>query len=243
MNAKEKVETGLAELVEEGGKLLTKFEDKKKPEVRLDYQVWYSKALRAMQLLAADRYEEFRRYYEPDPKRKSLGYGTYVIHDYIKGVAPGAYQLRDFDTRGQAAMGVYNQLLLLTSVVARSKSVLADIQGTLLAELQDEEIDTAEALLRVNARAAGALAGVILESHLQKIAEHRGVKIAKKSPTIADLNEPLKTAGVYDITVWRKLSYFADIRNLCSHKKTEAPTNEQVRELIDGVRWAIKNVA
>jgi hypothetical protein len=244
VGAKEKVQDELSELLKKGNAVLKKFQDTEKlPNVSIDYQSWYSKALKVMQLLAPDRYDEFRRYYEADPKRKGLGYGTYVIHDYIKGVAPGAYELRDFDTRGQAALGMYNQLVILASVIGRSKSILADIQGALLAELQDDEVDTAETLLKVNVRAAGALAGVILESHLQKVAEAHGIKIAKKAPTIADLNDPLKSAGVYDTAVWRKISYMADIRNMCSHKKAADPTAAQAKELVDGVRWAVKNVA
>ena len=244
MSAKKQVQDELNELLKEGNVVLKKFQDTEKlPNVSVGYQSWYSKALKVMHLLAPDRYEEFRRYYEADPKRKSLGYGTYVIHDYIKGVAPGAWDLQDFDTRGQAALGMFNQLVILAAVIGRSKSILADIQGALLAELQDEEVDTAEALLKINVRAAGALAGVILESHLQKVAEARGVKIAKKAPTIADLNDPLKAAGVYDTAVWRKISYMADVRNMCSHKKSADPTAEQAKELVDGVRWAVKNVA
>lgn len=244
MGAKEMVLAELSELLKDGYAVLKKFQDaKNEPNIRIDYQSWYSKALKAMQLLAPDRHEEFRRYYEADPKRKGLGYGTYVIHDYIKGVAPGAYQLKDFDARGQAALGMFNQIVILQSVIDRSETILGDIQGALLAELQDDEVDTAEALLKINIRAAGALAGVILESHLQKVADGHGVKIAKKAPTIADLNDPLKAAGIYDTAVWRKISYLADIRNMCTHKKAADPSAEQAKELVDGVRWAVKNVA
>jgi hypothetical protein len=239
---KQKVQEEFSDLLKQGTAVLKNFYDtEKKPDVSIDYQAWYSKALKAMRLLAPDRYDEFRHYYEADPKRKSLGYGTYVIQDFIKGVAPGAH--RDFDARGQAARGMYNQLIILAAVIARAKSILADIQGALFAELQDDEVDTAEALLKANVRAAGALAGVILESHLQKVAEAHEIKIAKKAPTIADLNDPLKAAGVYDTAVWRKISYMADVRNMCSHKKAADPTPEQAKELVDGVRWAVKNIA
>jgi hypothetical protein len=242
--ARDKIKSALTELVKDGNALLKKFADTdKEPPVHLDYQAWYSKALPVVEWLAKDRYDEFRRYYEPDPKRKSLGYGTYVIQDYLKGVKPGAYALQDFDCREQAAYGVYNQLALLTSVGARADSVLGDIQGALYAELQDEEVASAAGLLKVNVRAAGALAGVVLEAHLQKVAAAHGVKITKKSPTVSDINEPLKAAGVYDLAVWRKLSYLADIRNLCAHKKAQDPSPQQVAELVEGVGWAIKNIA
>lgn len=242
MGIKRKVQEELSDLLKQGTAVLKNFHDTgKKPDVRIGYQGWYSKALKAMRLLAPDRYDEFRHYYEADPKRKSLDYGTYVIQDFIKGVAPSAY--RDFDARGHAARGMYNQIIILAAVIERSKSILADIQGALFAELQDDEVDTAEALLKANVRAAGALAGVILESHLQKVAEAHEIKIAKKAPTIADLNDPLKAAGVYDTAVWRKISYMADVRNMCSHKKAVDPTPEQAKELVDGVRWAVKNIA
>jgi len=97
-------------------------------------------------------------------------------------------------------------------------------------------------LAKVSARAAGALVGVVIEGHLQKVATAHGVKLAKKNPTIADLNDSLKSAGVIDTPIWRKISYLADLRNLCSHKKDVNPTVEQVAELIQGADWLTKNV-
>ncbi len=243
LNTKEKIKKELSELVDSGNVLLEKFRDKKnKPSVHHDYQSWYTKALNVVQWLAPDRYDEFKGYYEPNPKRKSLGYGTYVIQDYLKSVAPGGYGSDNFDCRGQAAIGVYNQCTIIMSLAQLVDSSLANIETVLYADIQDGEIDSAAALVKVNPRAAGALAGVILEGHLQKVASTHGIKIAKKEPTISDLNEPLKQASIYDIAGWRKISYLADIRNLCTHKKDKDPTADQVVELVDGVRWAIKNI-
>ena len=39
-----------------------------------------------------------------------------------------------------------------------------------------------------NLRAAGALIGVLVEGHLQKITSRHEIKISKKNPTIADLS-------------------------------------------------------
>ena len=69
------------------------------------------------------------------------------------------------------------------------------------------------------------------------------MKIAKKNPTVGDLNDPLRQAGVYDTVTWQKIGYLAGIRNLCCHRKPSDPSLEQVTELIEGVNWAIKNVA
>lgn len=241
MNTKEQIKKELVELVNKAGKIITKLQEKDKDyALHHDYQAWYTKALKAVERLAPDRYEEFRRYYEPDPKRKEFGYGTYVIQDYLKGVAPA--RIPSFDTHQQVTQCIYNQYTILASLVARIDSVLMDIESGLFAELQDAELETAKKLIKVSPHAAGALAGVVLEGYLQKIAANHKIKITKKSPTLGEINDPLKNGGIYDTPTWRKIGYFADIRNLCSHKKTADPTVEQVQELIDGVNWVIKNV-
>ena len=244
MPKKQDIKNELDLLIADGQEVLTKLAtEEEKLSIITDYQAWYSRALPAVEKLGRDRYEEFRRYYEPDPRRKDFGYGSYVIQDYVKGVVPNTLRYPNFDSRNQAAIGMYNQVAILKSLSVRIDSLLLDIEGTLYAALQDAEIDTAKHLVKISPRGAGALAGVILEAHLQTVSTHHHIKISKKSPTLSDLNDPLKDAGIYDIPTWRKITYLADIRNLCSHRKTADPTIEQVSELIDGVDWAIKNIS
>jgi len=104
------------------------------------------------------------------------------------------------------------------------------------------EVSVARDLAKVSLRAAGALVGVVIEGHLQKVATAHALKLTKQHPTIADLNDPLKAASVIDTPTWRKISFLADIRNLCSHKKDVEPTKEQVEELIQGAEWLTKSV-
>jgi len=75
-----------------------------------------------------------------DPKRKALSYGTYVIQDFIKGVAPSKYQHPEFDSRAQALQCFFNQLTILKAVTDRIDSVVNNIEGELYAELQDSEL-------------------------------------------------------------------------------------------------------
>lgn len=110
------------------------------------------------------------------------------------------------------------------------------------AELQDEELKVASQLLEINLRAAGAVAGVVLEGHLQRVAVNHGITISKKNPTLGDLNDPLKNEGVYDIVPWRKIQHLADIRNYCDHKKDREPTVDEVKDLIDGTDYVIKTI-
>ena len=242
MNKRETIKSELKALYEAGAKLIVEFQKEKDKQFQYDYQAWYTKALKVVLTLAPDRHGEFRSYYEIDPKRKSLGYGTYVIQDYLKGVAPSKFNHPDFDAREQVVRSFFNQLTILNSLNERVDSVLTNIEGELYADIQDSEIVVARQLAKVSVRAAGALVGVLIEGHLQKVALAHGVVIAKKNPTIADLNDPLKAAGLVDTATWRKISYLADLRNLCSHKKDADPTKDQVDELIQGAEWLTKNV-
>jgi len=242
MPRREQIHKELAALYDQGAALAVSFQKKEEKQFQYDYQNWYSKALKAIASLTPDRYAEFRSYYEVDPKRKSLGYGTYVVQDYLKGVGPSHHHYPNFNVREQVLTCFFNQLTILKSIEGRVDTVLSNIEGELLAELQDNELIVSRQLAKVSPRAAGALVGVLIEAHLQKVASTHDVKIAKKHPTIADLNDPLKAASVIDTPTWRKISYLADLRNLCSHKKDREPSKAQVEELIQGAEWLSKNV-
>jgi hypothetical protein len=208
------------------------------------YQRWYSRAYKLVQSLAPERLAEFSSYYLIDPKRKITDAGNYVIQDYIKGIGARTnhYDQPLWDSNNATAIRVMNQMQIISSLSSRIDSVLQDVTGHLFAELQDSELSAAAQLKKINLRASGALAGVVLERHLQRAAVNHNVAPNKKNPTISDLNDPLKQAGVYDVPTWRKIQLLADIRNICSHQKGVEPTAEQVDELIAGVNLIIKSV-
>lgn len=204
----------------------------------MTYQMWYSRASKVVELLGQERLEEFTSYYRIDSKRKTLDVGNYVIQDYLNNIT--SYNIED--TSSVVTQRVINQFQILKSLESRIESILQDVKGHLLADIQDSELKVADQLRKVNLRAAGALAGVVLEGHLQRVTQNHNISIRKKSPTIADLNDPLKDKGVYDNPAWRKIQLLADIRNLCSHKKGREPTDDEVVELISGVNWVIKSI-
>ena len=203
------------------------------------YQRWYSRACKVVEYLAPERLEEFTSYYRVDPKRKHVDITTYVIQDYIQRIVPSESQ---WDPYYVVRIRITTQVQILDSLSSRIDSVLQDITGHLFADLQDSELTAAVQLKKVNLRAAGAVAGVVLERHLQRATQNHSISIRKKSPTISDLNDPLKQAGVYDLTTWRKIQLLGDIRNTCVHQKGTEPTVEKVDELISGVNSVIKTV-
>ena len=245
MSSSEEVKKEIESLLDNKSKLL-KLAQKDADIVTfgMEYQQWYSRAYKLVEALAPERLNEFASYYLIDPKRKIPDAGNYVLQDYIKGIGArtNSYHTPLWDIHQIASIRVVNQVQIISALFSRIDSVLQDIKGHLFAELQDSELRAATQLQKISVRAAGALAGVVLERHLQQVAVNHNVNISKQNPTISDLNDPLKNRGVYDTSLWRKIQYLADIRNMCSHQKSVEPTKEQVGELISGVNAVIKNV-
>ncbi len=91
-------------------------------------------------------------------------------------------------------------------------------------------------------RGAGAVVGVVLESHLMQVCDNHIIIVKKKAPAINDLAQLLKDNNVIEIPEWRKIQHLADLRNLCDHKKKNEPEKEDIEELIKGVDKLIKNL-
>lgn len=211
---------------------------KKEPlPVVMRYQSWYSKALPLIRQVLPERYQEFKEQYKLD-KRKEIDFTTYTISDYLIGlrVTRGYYKEEVVNPFSAFASKFQHQLFILNSATDRIDSLLANIEAVVQAELFSNEIQAAWDLQKKkHLRAAGALAGVTLEAHLAKVCANHGVAFRKKSPTIADYNEALKSNGVIDIPMWRHIQRLGDIRNMCVHSKDRDPTSNEVEDLIRGV--------
>ena len=205
------------------------FNKDKEQDFHLEYQEWYTPASRAIQTLANERYAEFKSYYEIDPKRKELGYETYVIQDYMKHIVPSSHNYPGFSSRNQVVICLRNQLNILRSVLGKIEMILESIDVQLLSDLQDAELETAYQLMKVNLRAAGALAGVVIEHHLQKATNNHGLKIKKKNPAINDLSQLLKSENLIDtqlgekLHIWQTSATFVRTKRKLSRQKSRLP--------------------
>jgi len=191
-----------------------------------------------------DRLADFVGHYERPKSRKSPTYETYRVQDYLQRLTVTRGYDKEKVVGPDAAIPQFRQqLFILQALERRFESSLFDIRQLVQADLFDSDLEAAGGLLKEKfARAAGAVAGVVLERHLAQACENHGIKIAKKSPSISDLNDALKEASVIDIPQWRFVQHLADIRNLCDHNKAKEPTVEQVEDLVAGVRKTIKSV-
>ena len=215
---------------------------KKLPIFRDVYESWYSEALALLRQLLPDRVSNFISFYEKLKGRKSIDYGNYVIQDYLQRVQV-TYR-GDITADKTAALPQFQQqLAIVKGAKIRFESSLFEIRQLVQADLFDSEIDAARELLKNKFfRAAGAIAGVVLEKHLRQVCDDHAIKISKRHPGIGDLNELLKVNSIIDMSQWRYISFLGDIRNLCDHNKEQEPTTEQVTELIDGTNKVLKTI-
>ena len=212
---------------------------KKLPSFNAKYQAWYSEALALLRQLLPDRVEDFAAYYERPKARKNLDHGTYVIRDYLDGLQSGNGRT----TPSAAYPKFQQQLSIVEACKVRFESSLFEIRQLVQADLFDSEIDAARSLLKHGfGRAAGAIAGVVLEKHLKQVCADHKITIGKKNPTINDLNQTLKDNSVTDIPQWRHITLLGDIRNLCDHHKGKDPSDAQVTDLLDGTAKVLKTI-
>jgi hypothetical protein len=214
-----------------------------KPDFGQEYQAWYTPALKVVEQVLPDRLEEFRILYRQD-RRKQLDVMTYSIADYIAGITVKDFMAQEaFSSHNVAMQRLEQQVDILRTAETRLESVLEDISRELQAELLDNELASARTLLAAaHVRSAGVVAGVVLEAHLKRVLDSRGVSLGRKRPMLANLNEALKEAGVYDVPQWRRIQYITDVRNLCAHKAERDPTPDEVRGVVDEVDKAVKTI-
>jgi hypothetical protein len=226
--------------------LETEVAAKVKGSFEKDYQRWFTESHVLVKQLVPHRLVEFDQLYKGDGKRRTINAMTYHIQDWLNGVRAETNRYtgeRPFDDLAVVVMRFQTQLGIVGSIESRFESSLFDIRQLLQADLFDSEIDAARELAKHGfLRASGAVVGVVLEKHLRLVADNHELAVKKQHPSISDLNELLKTAGVVDTPVWRGIQRLADLRNLCDHSKGRDPSKDEVIELVDGVEKAVKTL-
>ena len=213
------------------------------PPFATTYQSWYSEAKKLIEQLLPDRLADFVRHYEKPKSRKDITYESYRIEDYLLGVSVTRGRRERIAGPKGAIPHFQQQLAILEALRGRFESSLFDVRQLVMADLFDSELATAAELVKKKfLRAAGVVAGVVLEKHLALVCSNHSVKIVKKSPTINDLNDLLKAENVVDVPQWRFIQHLGDIRNLCAHNKQTEPKAEQVSDLIAGVDRTVKTL-
>ncbi len=218
------------------------------PSFISDYQKWYSESLVILKQLLPDRVGDFVAFYKrPNTARKSITRENYKIEDALQCLQvtrPGPFMGEQVIVAPSVAIPLFEQQFhILQAVKAKFESSLFDIKQLVRADLFDSELDVAKELNKKGfTRAAGAVAGVVLEGHLLQVCENHNIPVKKKNPGINDLAQLLKDNDVIETPEWRKIQHWADVRNSCGHKKKTEPRQEDIDELIVNVSKIIKTL-
>lgn len=212
----------------------------KRASFKSQYQKWYNASLALIKQLLPDRVIDFTSIYHSGVK-KDKDLVNFGIEDYILGLTLTAYSKEENYSIIRSKFDL--QLQMVCSLSDRLDSSLFEMRQLLEADLFDSEIEAAATLAKRGfLRGAGAVCGVVLEKHLKSVMKSHSLSLSKKTPTINDLNELLKNNNVIDVAQWRLIQYLGDLRNLCDHDKDKEPTNENLDDLISGVKKVLKTV-
>lgn len=221
-------------------------EESQLADLIMQYQKWYTESFYLIKQIIPERLPEFKEQYELSKKVHDINAfnsAIYTISDYLSGFTAMRNGKEVFNHKAAATVKFIRQMSILNSAEAILESSLADMEGVLQAELHDNEISKARDLLKNSyLRAAGVIAGVVLEGHLNNVCINNQIPIKKKNPSMSDYNEALKAESVIDVPTWRGIQVLGDLRNICAHRKERDPTKEEVLELIDGVDKSIKKI-
>lgn len=218
----------------------------KYPSFKSTYQEWYSESQSLIRQLMPDRLDDFISYYKKSKTRRfnDIKFDSYKVEDYLDGLNITRGYEKEKVVGTEAAIPKYEQQLnILKSLDKRFESSLFDIKQLVQADLFDSELATAKELLKKKFdRAAGVIAGVVLEKHLAEVCISHNVVVKKKAPSINDYNQLLKDNEIIDTPDWRRIQLLGDIRNTCGHSKDKEPKKEDVEDLISGVEKVIKTI-
>ena len=217
--------------------------------IETHYQGWYSECHQLIWQLLPARLDEFKELYLGSKRGRGIDPTNFGIQHWLLGMRVGAGTLvpkqgPDRNQETDLVIGkLQHQIGILESIRQRFQSSLFDIKQMLQADVFDSELEAAENLAKNGfTRAAGSLAGVVLEKHLGQVTTNHSITIKKRNPTISDFNEALKDNGTLDIPTWRQIQRFGSIRNICSHDKEREPTKDEVTELIAGIEKLTKTL-
>jgi hypothetical protein len=193
------------------------------------YHKWYASCLALIETNMPSRREELTR-----------------IHEGAKGAKVNQNAMLDLLRQDHIT---FSGQIVIARNITQIKAIVGSVPHYLDGRLHDLELAVAQAyvgdqlteaqvLLKGGyVRAAGAVAGVLLERHLKLLCDRHQPPIKyTKTVGISKLNDLLKDAAVYDVSQWRKVQWMGDVRNSCDHAHTVEPRKEDVADLIAEVK-------
>lgn len=238
-------------LIDQKEQIIDLLNQQNKSELIRAYQGWFTEACEVIKQLIPDRLSEFKTLYENKIRPYKTIKDVFEKRHFLNLDLEKQYldsNIIDLSFKDNQILYILfknnleQQFAILESAKRKLKSSLMNIKTLTQADLFDSELDMAEELKEKEFfRPAGVVAGVVLESHLKTVLLHKNIDL-QKTKSLAGYNELLKQNEIIDQPVSRNIQFLTDLRNRCSHKKDKEPTNEDISDLIEGVKKIIKTV-
>jgi hypothetical protein len=244
MDDRDRLNFELGVLLASGRELSTdvRSEDLDPRAVNERYQLWYTATLRLVERVLPERRREFEGYYRSDqesPDRPAT----------ISAILGSLSRPRATTEKREALAGLFDPGLeqaTFLHLLGMQLAILASASSQLPPEERrwDGGLRAARSLLsRGHRRAAGAVAGVVLEGHLLKVAQRHDVTLsARDSSSLPRLARSLRKAGVCDTARSRQIVRLAKLSASCERgRKKISP--KRVSELLSGVEETLHSVS
>jgi hypothetical protein len=203
---------------------------------------WYRKALRVMHRLTVGRSQDAKghareSHYSAGPEAPETGRQTCMGMT----ITPHGEMIPSVRLMFLAHFG--QQLRILSAVRDGLEYVLADLHSTLYGDVENHVLAAVHTLFQHgHGRAAGALAGVLLEIHLAHVAAKYRVAMGAKAPDITMLNAALKRGGIYDGEIWRCIQRLGALRDVWVDASRRDPTIDELTTFIREVQTVRQRV-
>jgi hypothetical protein len=117
---------------------------------------------------------------------------------------------------------------------------LFDVRRLIEADIFDSFLEQADHLLEAGYhQAAAVVAGGVLEDGLRKLCEARDLPLPSRSK-LDTMNADLAKAGVFSKLVQKRVTTYADVRNKAAHGQWDQFAEDDVREMVSGVRRVVE---
>ena len=244
MDARDQLRFGLGVLLAYGRELSTSVQSENLDprDVNERYQVWYTQTLRLVERVLPERRREFEGYYRYDQESRDRS-------ATISAILGSLSSPRATGEKRGALAGLFDPGLeqgTFLRLLGMQLAILASAVPTLLPEERrpDRELQAARLLLsKGHRRAAGAVAGLALESHLSKVAQRNGLALPESgSSSLRRLNRSLRKAGVCGSARSRRIERLAELSDACFRRKRKVSA-KLVSELLSGVEETLLHVS
>ena len=234
-----KVKQDVEELVVKGKAFIDKIDLNPSIDFQIEYQAWYSLACRLIDRMMPERLSEFKYCYLDDDLKTGNSYS--MSHYFMKD---GSFYTSFQDCLLYYKENYLRQLSIISGVSSCFDSALLDIKSEVIYEYQEDEIEAAKEVSKLNLRAAGVIGRVVIEKHLKTVVENKAIEVKSrfKDPGLSDYITALRTGNIIHEPEKKKLEYLKEIGNKCAHEKESDPTSAEIEELLDGARWCIANI-